>query len=195
MAGLPRDLDAAASVIVAGKTRQIDAGRVNDHFFDNNCALAMEPMVTIENIKMRRLSGNVRYVAALVKGLIKLRAWHMHIRWDDGEFEGPTYLLSVCNSPRTGGVFRMAPPAVMDDGIFDFVFAPEMPKWRVLTIVPRLFGGSHIKHPLITYHRTRTLTVTSSPGTPIHTDGEVITEEATHVEYEMLPGKITLLVP
>lgn len=195
MLGIPRDLDQAADVIAAAAARQVDAGRVNDHFFNNNCALAMEPMVTIENVRMRRFSGNLRYVAALVKSLFKLRAWNMRIRWDGGEHEGPMYLLSVCNSPRTGGVFYMSPDASMDDGLFDFVFAPEMPKWRVLSIVPRLFRGSHIGHPLITHGRTRRLTVESDPGTPIHADGEIVAEAERSVEYEVLPGRLRVLAP
>lgn len=195
MLGIPRDLSAAAAVIGAGQTRRVDAGRVNDRYFNNNCALAMEPMVTIENIKMRRISGKLRYIAALAKALLKLQAWHMRIRWDGGEHEGPIILLSVCNGPRTGGLFYMSPDARVDDGLFDFVLAPDMSKLRILTILPRLFNGSHIKHPLITHHRAPKLTVDSDPGTPIHADGEVIASSVRHIEYETLPGKITLLAP
>lgn len=193
MTGTPRALAEAVAVIAAGQTRQVDAARVNDRFFDNNCAVAMEPMVTIENVKIRRLSGNARYMAALVRALIKLKAWEMRIRWDDGELEGPTLLLSVCNSPRTGGVFLMAPQARMDDGLLDFVYAPSMSKAQVLAILPRLFNGSHLQHPLVKHGRTRRLVVESNPGTPIHADGEVIAEAETRVEYEVLPKKITLL--
>jgi diacylglycerol kinase (ATP) len=195
MLAIPRDLSAAVAVISAGKTRQVDAGRVNDRYFNNNCALAMEPMVTIENIKMRRISGKLRYVAALAKALLKLQAWHMRIHWDGGEYEGPIILLSVCNGPRTGGLFYMSPEARVDDGLFDFVLAPDMSRLKILSILPRLFNGSHIKHPLITHHRTPKLTVESDPGTPIHADGEVIASSVRRIEYETLPGKITLLAP
>ncbi len=193
MMGLPRDLDEAAAIIAAGRTRQVDAARANDHFFCNNCAVAMEPMITIENTKIHRLSGNSRYLLALVKGLIKLKAWDMRVTWDDGAYEGPTYLLSVCNSPRTGGVFMMYPPAQMDDGYLNYVLAPELSKLQVLAILPRLFGGSHINHPRITSGRTTRLTVESRPGTPVHADGEVLTEAIDRVQYEVLPGKLTVL--
>ncbi|MFW5943068.1 MAG: diacylglycerol/lipid kinase family protein [Chloroflexota bacterium] len=195
MAGLPRDLASSARVVAAGHTRQVDAGRVNDRYFHNNCALAMEPLVTIENTKIQRLSGNTRYVAALVRGLLKLQAWEMQISWDEGEHHGPMFLLSVCNSPRTGGLFYMSPTAQLDDGLFDVVLAPEMPKWQVLRILPGLFKGTHLNHPLVHRHRTRRLTIHSRPGTPIHADGEVISESETTVTYEVLPGKITLLAP
>lgn len=193
MAGLPRDLRSAVQIIAHGQTRQIDAARVNDHYFANNSALAMEPMVTLENIRLTRLSGNLRYFVALVRALVKLSAWQMHVVWDDGAYEGPAYLLSVCNSPRTGGLFFMAPEASLDDGLLDFVFAPEVSKLTVLAILVRLFRGTHVQHPRVTYGRTRRLTVDSRPGAPMHADGEIIDEAVTHVEYEVLPGKITLL--
>ncbi|MCB8926628.1 MAG: diacylglycerol kinase family lipid kinase [Ardenticatenaceae bacterium] len=192
MVGLPRDLTQAVALIARGQTRQIDAGRINDHFFINNCAVAMEPMITLENIRMKRLSGELRYVLALLKGLIKLTAWDMQIRWDDGGYDGPAYLLSVCNGPRTGG-FYMAPNAAVDDGLFDFVFAPEVPKLTVLSILVKLFRKTHIQHPDVVYGRTQHISITSSPGTPIHADGEIIAEAATQIEYQILPGKLTLL--
>lgn len=195
MVGVPRDLAAAAEVIAAGHTRRIDAGRVNNHFFDNNCALAMEPVVTIENVKMRRLSGNIRYAVAVIKALFSLRAWHMQLEWDGGSYEGPLILLSVCNGPRTGGLFYMKPDAKIDDGLLDVVVAPDMPRWRVVSLVPRLLNGTHIDREPIQYWHCRRLTVTSEPGTPIHADGEVISESERRIEYEIIPGKITLLTP
>jgi diacylglycerol kinase (ATP) len=198
MAGLPRDLLSAARIIADGQTRQVDAGRVTVdgavRYFDNNCALAMEPVVTIENVRMTRLSGNIRYVAAVIKSLAKLNAWHMRITWDDGQYEGPILLLSICNSPRTGGLFRMAPEAKMDDGLFDFVYAPDLALPKVIALLPRLVRGTHVQHEQITYGRTSRLTVECDAGSPIHADGEIISESAQRFTYEILPGKITLLM-
>ena len=197
MSGLPRDLHGAAAIVAAGQTRQVDAGKITFddevHFFDNNCALAMEPVVTIENVRMTKLSGNIRYVAAVIKCLAKLNAWQMRVTWDDGSYEGPILLLSVCNSPRTGGLFRMAPEAKMDDGLFDFVYAPDLRLHQVVGLLPGLVRGTHINHEQIVYKRTRTLTVECQTGSPIHADGEVLSESARRFSYEVLPEKITLL--
>ncbi|MFZ0544291.1 MAG: diacylglycerol kinase family protein [Candidatus Promineifilaceae bacterium] len=199
MAHLPRNLSEAARAFAAGKTRQIDAGQVTFdgkiHYFDNNCAAAMEPLVTIENERLVKLSGNIRYIVALVKALAKLKAWDMKITWEGGGYEGPTYLLSICNSPRTGGLFPMAPDASLSDGLFDFVLAPEISKLTVLVVLARLFRGTHIHHKKVTYGRTPNLTIVSKPGSPIHADGEVLTEAASEIRYDILPGKITLLSP
>lgn len=210
MAGLPRDLCAAVKIIAAGNTRQIDAGRVSysdqeddvkggrkwhDRYFDNSCGVAMEPSVALEVERMTRLSGNFRYIVGVFRGFLKLRSWDMQIHWDGGCITGPTLLLSVANTPRTGGVFNVAPTASPDDGLFDVVYAPGMPKLEVLTIIPRLFSGSHVKHDKIRTIRTTRLWISSEPGTPMHVDGELVARSARVVNYQVLPGKITLLAP
>jgi diacylglycerol kinase (ATP) len=194
MAGLPKTVEESVGVIVAGRTRRIDAGQVNERYFINNSAAAMEPMVTLENIKMKRLSGEMRYVVALLRALAKLKPWTMALAWDGGGYEGPAYLLSVCNSPRTGG-FMMAPGAALDDGLLDMVFAPQVSKGAVVSILLRLMRGEHIHHPAVTFRRVTAIDVTSAPGTPLHSDGELFAEAATRVRYRVLPGKVTLLTP
>jgi len=194
MAGLPAAIEDSVRVIAAGRTRQIDAGQVNDRFFINNSAAAMEPMVTLENIKMTRLSGEIRYIVALLRALAKLKPWTMHLTWDGGGYDGPAYLLSVCNSPRTGG-FMMAPGAELDDGLLDMVFAPQVSKGAVISILLKLMRGEHIHHPAVTFRRVTAIDLTSVPGTPLHSDGEIFTESAETVSYRVLPGKITLLTP
>ena len=39
MVNMPRDLAAVAQLVAQNQTRQIDIAQINDHYFDNNCAL------------------------------------------------------------------------------------------------------------------------------------------------------------
>lgn len=195
MNNCPLDLAATARQIAAGQTRQLDAGRVTVdgqvHYFINNSAVAMEPMVTLEHVKIKRVSGEMRYMVALVRSLVKLKAWQMQIAWDDGSYDGPAFLLSLCNGPRTGG-FMMAPGALFDDGQFDYVLAPQVPKTTFLVMLLRLLRGTHLGHPRVISGRTTKLTIHSRPGTPIHADGEILSKTAVAIDYAVLPGKLTL---
>ena len=91
MVDLPGDIDSAVQIIAAGQTRPIDVGQIQlpdrVHYFNNNSAVAMEPMITLEHIKIHRISGEMRYYVALLKGIIKLKAWQMRLIWDDGSYE------------------------------------------------------------------------------------------------------------
>ncbi len=196
MLDFPLDMEAAARFMATGKTRQIDVGRIvvdgRVRYFDNNSALAMEPMVTLEHIKITRISGEMRYLVALLRSIVKLKAWQMRITWDGGAYEGPTFLLSVCNGPRTGG-FMMSPGAEFNDGLLNYVLAPEVSKGTFLGLLLRLMRGTHLEHPKVMSGATQRLEIRSQPGTPIHSDGEILSEAAETITYEVLPGKLTLL--
>ncbi len=196
--GLPLDLDQAASMFKKGHTKLFDVGQIEydgkTHYFDNNSAIAMEPMITLEHMKIQRISGEARYYLAILKGIIKIKAWQMSITWDDGEYVGPTYLISVCNGPRTGGMM-IAPGASLDDGYFDLVLVPEVPKTTVVSFLLKLTRGTHITHPKTTFIRTKSLKITSQPGTPLHADGEILSHAAQEIRYRILPKKLTIFSP
>ncbi len=198
MMGLPLDLAKAASMFKNGHTKLFDVGQVQydgkTHYFDNNSAIAMEPMITLEHMKIQRISGEARYYLAILKGIIKLKAWQMSITWDDGEYIGPTYLVSICNGPRTGGMM-IAPGASLDDGYFDIVLSPEVPKTTVVSFLLKLTNGTHIEDPKITFVRTKSLKITSQPGTPLHADGEILSHAAQELRYDILPKKLTIISP
>ena len=192
--GLPHDLTAAARLIAAGKTRILDVGRVNTHFFLNNSAVGMEPMVTIESQKIKHIYGSMRYLVALLRTLLRLRSWQMKIKWDDGSYEGDGILLSMCNGPRTGG-FPMAPGAELDDGVLDFVLAPDMPKRKLVNVLLKLMKGTHVDHPLIIFARTTRLTIESKLGLPLHADGEILGTAVRFINYQTLPAKLAVFTP
>jgi YegS/Rv2252/BmrU family lipid kinase len=192
--GLPRDPAEAVRVIANGKVRQVDAGIVNGFHFANNAAMAMEAMVTLNRARTP-LSGNKGYVMALLRSLLKLRAWDMRVHWEEGSHEGPVMLLSVCNGPRSGGLFHLAPQARLNDGRLDLILLPELSTLAVFTMLPRLFKGTHVRHAKAVHKKVRQIRIESRPGTPLHADGEILAEATPTVEVAVLPGKITLLTP
>ena len=188
--GIPRDLNEAAQIIKNGLTRTIDLGIVNGRYFDNNSAVGLEPVVTIENIRLTWLRGVIRYLAAAVIAILKRPTWNAQLKWDSGEYNGSITLISVGNSPRTGGVFYMTPNAILDDGLLDFIFAPALGRLKLLQLLPKTQTGAHIHEPEIQEHQTKRLSIRTQPSTPIQADGELFTKQATEIVYEVLPGAL-----
>lgn len=83
----------------------------------------------------------------------------------------------------------------MNDGFFDIVLAPEVPKTTVINFLLKLTKGTHVDHPITTFTRTKSIKITSEPGTPLHADGEILSESAKEITYDILPQKLTVLVP
>jgi diacylglycerol kinase (ATP) len=195
MLGLEKEVEAACRVVQAGHARIVDLGCVNGRFFDNNSAVGLEPMVGITQARMKRVKGTPRYVLAALTTIFSHKPWHMRLVWDNGEYEGPTTLVSVGNTRRTGGAFWMTPRAEMDDGYLDFVFGGHLGRFRLLRLLPTTFSGSHVERPEVTYVRTTHLTIECDPPTPLQADGELIDRSATHLEYTISPGRLRVIVP
>jgi diacylglycerol kinase (ATP) len=193
--GLPQTLPEAVAAIRGGRTRRIDLGRANEWVFDNNSAVGLEPVVTLYNIRMRRLKGIVRYLVAALRAIADKGEWNMSIEWDDGRVEGPMSLVSVGNCPLTGGLFRMAPAADPSDGLLTFVYGYAPTRRKMLSLLPRTLSGSFVNDPAIHQFHTRRLVITSQPPTPLQVDGELRSEGIQRVEYEALPGRLDVFVP
>jgi len=193
--GLPKELQAAANCIAAGKTRPIDLGKVNDWVFANNSAVGLEPVVTIYNIRMVRLRGILRYIVAALRAINQKPAWNMSLEWDDGSYEGPVSLVSVGNCPLTGGVFRMAPAADPADGLLTFVYGYAPTRRRMLGLLPKTMSGEYVKDPAMHQHHTRRLVIHSDTPTPLQVDGEIRVEAGTEFVYECQPASLDIFSP
>jgi YegS/Rv2252/BmrU family lipid kinase len=192
--GLPDELEAAVELIARGYTRAIDVGRVNGRYFDNNSAVGLEPVVTLESERLVWVKGTIRYLLGALISILRAPEWNMTLEWDGGSYKGSTLLVSVGNCRRTGGFFFMTPQARPDDGLLDFVFAPGMSRLKVLRLLPLTFDGSHIDRPEVTHGRTTRMEITCHPGTPVQADGEVVEWDTTEVRYEVVPAKLTVIV-
>jgi diacylglycerol kinase (ATP) len=192
---LPREVSAVCHRIMQGKTRPIDLGLVNGHYFANNSAVGLEPVVTQEQEQMRQLlHGTPRYVVAALRCIRKAKPWQVRMEWDQGAFEGPITLVSVGNGSRTGGAFYMTPQARLDDGLLDFVYAYGLSSWQILKLFPKTLTGKHIDHPLVKYQRTKFLSISIDPTSPLQADGEIISDNATDVNYQVIPNRLRVIV-
>lgn len=194
MLQIPLDVNRACQCLAAGATRLIDVGEVNGHYFVNNSAVGLEPVVTEAHDQMRWVKGNLRYMLAALKTLATAKPWHMRLCWGDNSFEGPINLVSIGNSNRTGGMFYMTPKAQLDDGLLDFIYAARLNRWQLLRLLPKTLKGEHIRHPQVVYHKTTTLSITAFDPTLIQTDGEIMPGEATEIVYRLIPQKLRVIV-
>jgi diacylglycerol kinase (ATP) len=195
--GLPTDLKEAAKVIAAGKTRQMDLGKLNDHYFVNNSAAGLEPYVTIKHEKIHWIKGIVRYLVAAVQAIMDKPEWQADVKWDGGEFNGKISLISIGNGRRTGGFF-MTPHADLFDGKLTLAFGYRSTRLGLFQALPRAFNedkGSYVEmEGMREVHATR-ISVHLDQPSPAHTDGELFPDWMQDFEYEILPKGLNIFVP
>ena len=195
--GLPTDLKEAAKVIGAGKTRQMDLGKLNDRYFVNNSAAGLEPYVTIKHEKIRGIKGIVRYLVAAVQAIMDKPEWHGNVKWDVGEFNGKLSFISIGNGRRTGGFF-MTPHADLFDGKLTLAFGYRGTRLGLFQALPRAFNedkGSYVEmEGMREVHATRIAIHLDMPS-PAHTDGELFPDWMQDFEYQILPKCLNIIVP
>jgi len=195
---LPLDLTAAARIIADGHTRMLDLCKVNDRYFDNNAAIGLEPYITLIQQRIKRLKGSLRYLTATLLGVMDKPHWDMELEWESGHYSGPVTLVTVGNSPRTGGIFYMTPHADPFDGLLTFVHGYMPTRRKIMSLLPRTMKpaeGSYVEHPSIHEISSPWLKVRSVQPTPAHADGEIFSDQIHDLEYRVIPQSLPILMP
>jgi diacylglycerol kinase (ATP) len=193
--GLPDTLPEMAEVIAKNFTKNIDVCRVNDRYFLNNAGIGLEPYITVQHEKIKRLKGITRYLVATIIGISHNPKWEMHIQWDDGEYTGPVSLVSIGNGARTGGFF-MAPSADPFDGKLHFTFGFVPRRLQKFGVLPKAFRageGNLTEDPRVHEKSTTWLKISTTPS-PAHSDGELFDLAITKLEYRIFPAMLPILV-
>jgi diacylglycerol kinase (ATP) len=188
--GVPVDT-AAATTALADRleegARRVDAAVVSgldgpDRWFAGALSAGFDARVNERANAMRRPKGASRYVIALVAELVRLRSRRYRLTIDGEPWEVDSVLLSVANNTMIGGGMRIAPDAVLDDGLLDvFVVAP-VGRARFIRLFPKVFSGTHTGLDIVEFRRGRVITL----------DAEGITAFADGEPFGPLPVTVTL---
>lgn len=194
MLGIPQDWRAACNRIAYGKPRRVDIGRVNGRIFLNNVGIGFDAQVGIEAKKIRWLSGQAVYLAALARNmLLSYRTPEVCVHLDEVKIKQSITLLTIGNGRCSGGGFWLTPDAQVDDGFFDICLVRGLSKAQMLALVPSAMKGTHITAPPVRMSRARQITVTSADPLPVHADGEILYTDAHHLEVTLLPSALDVI--
>jgi diacylglycerol kinase (ATP) len=188
---LPRkDPAAAADVVLAARTRTVDLATSGGRHFVTVLAAGFDAAVNERANKMTWPRGQMRYNLATLAELrtFKPIAYTLDL---DGEIRRlEAMLVAVGNGPSFGGGLRITEGALLDDGLLDVVLIKPMSKRELIRTYPKLFKGTHVRHPQYEHHRVRRVTVAAA-GIVSYADGERF--GALPITVECAPGALTVL--
>ena len=174
--GIPRKgLDLAVDALLAGRVRTVDTGVCNGVPFVNAAGVGFDAEVGRRVTEAPwPLSGLGAYLWSVGVCLRDLRSAEVRLEVD-GElrYEGPSLLVSTQNGPRTGGSFRFAPSARIDDGRLEVVLAKRLGRAAVPVLLPKLMAGRHLSDPRVASYSGTEIAMTWSEPRTWHTEGEI----------------------
>lgn len=200
--GISGDLTTACIQLARGQTRRVDLVRLTvdgkTRYYNNELGIGFEAVVTEKVKKIKYLRGLALYLPVVLECiLITLKPARAIVECElDNEIhrlEGRYLMIDVCNGGRAGGSFFVAPEAHAGDGLLDLIIVPQIPRLRMLALVPHFLRGTHIKQPDVQTMRARRVTIISQDGLFAHADGEMICTDARHIECEIIPQKLDVV--
>lgn len=187
---------AAASMpaLAEGRTRTVDLLRLThasgEIYSFNLLSVGFTADVAALTNRLFKPFGNLGYLLGVFVRLVQLRRRSMALRCDDDTEwdERRSLFLTFNNSKYTGGTMLIAPDADPSDGLIEFVRWGPIGRLGLLRMLPRLYDGTHIKHPLASRRAVRHVEFKEAPSVDVMIDGEVVTVECRAID--ILPAAV-----
>ncbi|MGB8457007.1 MAG: hypothetical protein WCE50_04765, partial [Candidatus Acidiferrum sp.] len=92
----------------------------------------------------------------------------------------------------TGGTMLIAPQADPTDGLIEFVRWGPIGRIGLLRMLPKLYDGTHIEHPLASRRAVRRIEFGTKVPVDVLIDGEIAALEC--VSLEVLPAAVDIYI-
>ncbi|NLJ34560.1 MAG: diacylglycerol kinase family lipid kinase [Firmicutes bacterium] len=190
---IPPDPLGAARLVYGGQRLNVDVGLVNNRYFLGVAGLGLDAEVCRRvNENLSYLWGRTAYIVGMVATLATFRPFWVTIELDEDRLETEVTLVAVANAKYFGGGMLIAPQADPRSGYFTVCIVEGLSKLETLRVFPRIFTGSHTKHPSFRVYRSRRVCI-RGPGTgAIQAEGELVGR--LPLEAEILPAALPVLV-
>ncbi len=195
---IPTDIDQAVQVLAAGDRRQIDMGKANHHYFMEVVGVGLEAKLFPHGDEVKEgMKSNLwlatKYLFLGLKTFVQFKPQRLVLRFDGRTVNLRTLQVNICNSPRYGVEFSLAPEAEMDDGKLDLIYIHKPSKWDHLRHFFAAMRGKHLPHDRLRMYQTAAIEISSILPLDVHADGECI--GTTPVTVEVVPQAMWVCVP
>jgi diacylglycerol kinase (ATP) len=196
---VPLQSDRALAWALNGKPSAVDLGMMTDEhgrkeYFDNTLGIGFDAVVTIRSHRLPIVRGFLMYLTAVIQTIVLNHDPSlMHMETDGKQWEQSNLLLTVCNGPREGGGFMIAPDAKIDDGLLHYAIIRKVSRLMMFRLVPEVMKGTHGNFKPVTLGACTRMTVKAELPMYIHADGEIYTSFGSNlhaVSFEVLPGAL-----
>ncbi|MGA2004514.1 MAG: hypothetical protein ABSG70_14100, partial [Terriglobales bacterium] len=138
--------------------------------------------------------GHAGYLAAIFLSLARLkrRPFPVRVNGHGGFDSRPCLFLTFNNSKFTGGTMMIAPDAVTNDGLIEYVRWGPIGRIGLIRNLATLYDGTHTRHPMAERQAVRRVDFQLDGPVDVMVDGEVLSLECQAIE--VLPSALRVVV-
>jgi len=190
--------EAALDALLANRTRPVDLIRLTHAFGEiysfNILSVGFTADVGALTNRVFKPLGHLGYLFGVLVGVVQLKRRAFVLR-SDGETEWDTrrsLFLTFNNSKYTGGTMLIAPDADSSDGLIEFVRWGPIGRLGLLRMLPKLYDGTHIRHPLASRKAVKHVEFKIPVPVDVLIDGEIFSLECKSLD--ILPSAVDVYV-
>jgi YegS/Rv2252/BmrU family lipid kinase len=163
-------------------------------YFINVAGLCFDSAVVKATNLMKERGRRTKsaYLISLLKSLIQYKPWQLKIFINDEILEGKFLSISIGNGKYSGGGMQQTPDALIDDGYLDVTIYENMPKFKIVTNIKKLYSGKILSIKGVRGFRTKSFRIESAQNIFAETDGEII--GSTPYEISIIPNSLNVFV-
>ncbi|HXA00018.1 MAG TPA: diacylglycerol kinase family protein [Candidatus Dormibacteraeota bacterium] len=190
--------DASLRALLEGRTRPVDLVRLThttgELYSLNILSLGFTADVGALTNRYFKPLGPLGYLLGVLVRVAQLKRRSFTLRCDDDvEWDNRRALfLTFNNSKYTGGNMLIAPDADSTDGYIEFVRWGPIGRFDLLRTLPRLYDGTHTRHPLASRRAIRHVEFNLSVPVDVLIDGEIAALECKSID--ILPGAVDVYI-
>jgi YegS/Rv2252/BmrU family lipid kinase len=178
-----------------GTVRSLDVGNFMGQYFVNALGAGFDAEATRQSLSIKHLRGFPLYLTAAYRTFIKFDPPELEVVAPEHHERARVMMMEVAIGPSIGGGFKIAPGAIIDDGLFDVCVIRRVGLLRFLRYVPRVVRGKHTEMPDVALFRSSDVQL-NAPSGPVlvHLDGELFElPEGEPQRVEMLPQHLKVV--
>ncbi|HZG73550.1 MAG TPA: diacylglycerol kinase family protein, partial [Chondromyces sp.] len=192
--GIPLKAEQAIHLIKEKVKKQVDIGKLNDHYFLNIVALGGIAEATAEvSTEMKTTLGSLAYLLEGMKSLRAKTPFSLEIETEGGRWKGEAFLFLAALTNSVGGFEKLAPEAEPDDGKLHCFIINELNLPQLFLIIPALLRGELKEHSKVQFFRTDKVRIHSLEPLKANMDGEEGDE--VPLDIQVLPSHLEIFVP
>ena len=138
--------------------------------------------------------GYLGYLLGVFVRVVQLRRRAFRLRCDEDKDwdESRCLFLAFSNSKFTGGTMLIAPQADPTDGLIEFVRWGPIGRIGLLRMLPKLYDGTHIEHPLASRRAVRHIEFGVKVPVDVLIDGEIASLEC--LSLDIIPATVDIYI-
>lgn len=194
--GLSKDLKESIETIINSNTIELDICLVNGYKFLNIGSVGLDAEVTERAHSVKKyIDGKLSYIAGVFLTLLKFKKKNVTIEIDGEKFKRNLVLFATGNGKYYGGGLKMIPNSNINDGYLHSTLVKDISNFRIATIFPEIFRGTHIRHTkYVETFKSKTVKITSEEDLYINVDGELF-PAGKQIDFSIVEEKFQVLAP